>query len=694
MQKVESEYKKTIPKYEAKTFKRYVNDQITPKNYYNSNISKNRNYFPSSEEEKTNSKSNYKISDINKTTSSRYKFTAKMGENNQFSNSQNLFKDIDIRPDSYKHKALNQENSSIKSHRAYISLNSIIQGRNSNSKLQNNVSKISSDNNQNFSNHKSQNIMDSNSKDAIKENIIYKYNDKNIYNTNNQISNKYYTNLSSKKNQLNPNGNFRHYWAKTGSFTQENDNSLKMNFNSSRRKNYDAKAIMDYKNRKELSKTDDKKYAKNSMYKMERKEYNLSINIKRNYMNKINDFKGNQNSQILNKKDIISIIPTAKGRNEINDYKKKSSKDISKRPDTNKIRKISLLNVSNLLNNNNSNANTNTNTNTNINNNSNANNINESSQKNIPEKTNHSFYEIKSLTKESLIQNNDFIIPKTKKISMRLNNYNTLDLSAIKKSESNLKTYISKYSEINSCKNKLDNSRRNKNDLMGRKLHLCDLNKCLINEGKIYLMSKENKKTNLEQIIKNDNIDNNYIKEKKDINSNLYIGGIKIKNIQIKKQEDINGRNRNKIIEIINKRNNSIRIRNNSLSISKIYKFRTSDIISYNLSYVPETKEDKNKNNKIKGNDKKKINLFLKNLNYKTYEEDLKPDMENNKYKYKYKAKKIGRRNGNLKQQIGVRITLFNSVKNERKRYYYMNFFYSENLRNQDSLSKENEFYF
>ena len=688
MQKVE--YKKTIPKYEVNTFKRYGYDQNSPKYYYNSNSSKNKNYFPSSEEEKTNSKSNYKISDISKTTSSRYKFTTKMGANNQFSNSQNLFNDIDTRPDSYKLKTLNQENSSIKSNRAYISLNSLIQGRNSNSKTKNYFPKMGSDikNKQNYSNHKSQNLIDCNSNDTIKENIYNKNNDKYIYNTTYKIS-KYYTNLSSKIIENDSNVNNSHHGAKIGSIIQENDTNEKMILNTSRRKNYDTKTIMDYKNKNEISKTDDKKYSKNSMYQMERRENNLSINIKRNSMKKINDFRGGQNSKNLKKKDIISIIPNTKGRNEINELKKNIYKDISKRPDMNKIKKISLISVSNLLNNNNSNANTNNTI-------SNTNNLNESSQKNITEKTNHSFYEVKSLTKESPNQKNDSIIPKTKKITMRLGSSNTFDLTTTKKAETNLKTDLRKFNEISSTKNKLDNNRRNKNNLKERKINLCELNKCLINEGKIYLLTKENNKTNLEKMVKNDMIlGNNYIKEKKEINSNLYRDSIKIKNIQIKKQEDSNGRNRNKIIEIINKRNNSIRARNESLSQSKIYKFRISDIISYNLSYIPGPKEDKNNNNnnKIKGKNKKKINIFLKNLNCKLYEEDLKPDMENNKYKFKYKVKKIGRRNGNLKPQIGVRITLFNVVQPERKRYYYMNFFYSENLRNH-SLSKENEFYF
>ena len=686
MQKVE--YKKTIPKYEVNTFKRYGYDQISPKYYYYSNSSKNKNYFPSSEEEKTNSKSNYKISDINKTTSSRYKFTTKMGANNQFSNSQNLFNDIDTRPDSYKLKTLNQENSSIKSNRAYISLNSLIQGRNSNSKTKNYFPKMGSDikNKQNYSNHKIQNLIDCNSNDIVKENIYNKNNDKYIYNTTYKIS-KYYSNLSSKIIENDSNVNNSHHGAKIGSIIQENDTNEKMILNTSRRKNYETKTIMDYKNKNEISKTDDKKYSKNSMYQMERRENNLSINIKRNSMKKINDFRGGQNSKNLKKKDIISIIPNTKGRNEINELKKNIYKDISKRPDMNKIKKISLISVSNLLNNNNSNVNIN-------NTNSNTNNLNESSQKNITEKTNHSFYEVKSLTKESPNQKNDSIIPKTKKITMRLGSNNTFDLTTTKKAETNLKTDLRKFNEISSTKNKLDNNRRNKNNLKERKINLCELNKCLINEGKIYLLTKENNKTNLEKMIKNDMIiGNNYIKGKKEINNNLYRDSIKIKNIQIKKQEDNNGRNRNKIIEIINKRNNSIRARNESLSQSKIYKFRTSDIISYNLSYIPGPKEDKNKNNnnKIKGKNKKKINIFLKNLNCKLYEEDLKPDMENNKYKYK--VKKIGRRNGNLKPQIGVRITLFNVVQPERKRYYYMNFFYSENLRNH-SLSKENEFYF
>ena len=48
------DYKKIIPKYKDSLYKKQNNDDISPKNY---NISKQRNYFASSEE-KTHSRTN------------------------------------------------------------------------------------------------------------------------------------------------------------------------------------------------------------------------------------------------------------------------------------------------------------------------------------------------------------------------------------------------------------------------------------------------------------------------------------------------------------------------------------------------------------------------------------------------------------------------------------------------------------
>ena len=82
---------------------------------------------------------------------------------------------------------------------------------------------------------------------------------------------------------------------------------------------------------------------------------------------------------------------------------------------------------------------------------------------------------------------------------------------------------------------------------------------------------------------------------------------------------------------------------------------------------MPKIREEKIKNKKFNSN--KKL-LALKNLNSKTFEEDFPLKIKS------YKRYKI------LKPQISVRMTLFNIAKPERERYYFVNFFYSENIRN------------
>ena len=100
-------------------------------------------------------------------------------------------------------------------------------------------------------------------------------------------------------------------------------------------------------------------------------------------------------------------------------------------------------------------------------------------------------------------------------------------------------------------------------------------------------------------------------------------------------------------------------------------KFKANKINSYSLNYISNIKPEKNKKNKKFVSNKKL--MTLKNLNYKTFEEDFPLKLKNYK-RYKYTKY--------LKPQISVRITLFNIEKLERKRYFHVNFFYSENIRN------------
>jgi hypothetical protein len=70
------------------------------------------------------------------------------------------------------------------------------------------------------------------------------------------------------------------------------------------------------------------------------------------------------------------------------------------------------------------------------------------------------------------------------------------------------------------------------------------------------------------------------------------------------------------------------------------------------------------------------------NINYKSFEED---------FPLKIRCYKRYKLNKNLKPQISVRITLFNVLKPERERYFVVNYFYSENIRN--PIITENDFF-
>ena len=92
MRKLDNHNLNPIPKYGAGTYSRYYNST----KYYNTNSSKHRNYYPSSEDEKTNSKSNNFLLEKNKSTNIKNKYDIKINScSNTFCKSQKFFNDYD-----------------------------------------------------------------------------------------------------------------------------------------------------------------------------------------------------------------------------------------------------------------------------------------------------------------------------------------------------------------------------------------------------------------------------------------------------------------------------------------------------------------------------------------------------------------------------------------------------------------------
>ena len=79
----------------------------------------------------------------------------------------------------------------------------------------------------------------------------------------------------------------------------------------------------------------------------------------------------------------------------------------------------------------------------------------------------------------------------------------------------------------------------------------------------------------------------------------------------------------------------------------------------------------------------KENNILLQNLNSKIFEEDF-PIKTNYGRNY--------RKNKQLKPQSALRLTLFKLDKEENERYFFVNIFYSENLRN-PNISNLSDFY-
>jgi len=339
----------------------------------------------------------------------------------------------------------------------------------------------------------------------------------------------------------------------------------------------------------------------NSNTKINNTSYDLHNNKKEQinksplHFSNINNLNISNISNRNNNLNVIPIIPNSKYR------KKNEPKEIidNKLNNVKKNRKLSFINVS-----------------------KNNQNLEGSYQRH-----NHSFFEVKSLTK-------DFSSDKKNNLSINIKNNNSrvnyLYPDKIKEASITKTINTSKDNNNKNYKNKVLNINYNINNNIN----------LIINSKKIKYIPKNN------EFILNKN-------------------KISLKNISSNRLIKTNIRN-----EITPKKN----------SLQKINK-----INSYFFSYIPKTKKEMTK---LRHKKKKKLNkenkLLLQNLNSKIFEED---------FPIKIKYNRIYRINRQLKPQIALRLTLFKLEKEENERYFFVNIFYSENIR-YPSINNKSEFYF
>lgn len=338
---------------------------------------------------------------------------------------------------------------------------------------------------------------------------------------------------------------------------------------------------------------------------------------------------------------------------------------------------------------------------------------------NFVEKNNHSFYEVKSFSKDTANQRNV------------KNKYNNVIINAIskKKSEDDVKKKMNNENKLKFKSNKNSNdyyikendlTKEDRLKLRTRKINLTELNSCIKNEGKIFIIQKEkskktsNNNNNQSEISNNKeniNININYNKSRMNkINNNAFAHSYTSNVDAIKSEPKIKlNMDKNKLnalqnikkIEKIYDKNPKIIINNNftkkisnfvmeqptkkskcrKTSISSIYieKYKSKPIhikkssTNY-ISYIPSTK-DKKLSIKIKKKKKRKYSrqnmIQLMNIGNKSFQEDFP-------FKYNSYMSKI---NKILKPQIAFRTSLFAKKKQEKEKYYIVNFFYSENIK-------------
>ena len=290
----------------------------------------------------------------------------------------------------------------------------------------------------------------------------------------------------------------------------------------------------------------------------------------------------------------------------------------------------------------------------------------------------------------SNIMNTDKNSSLNKNYSLRIIKYSSNDLQKTK--NMNHKSNIVNNYNNNILKKSIEKNEKKNNSI--REVNLNKLNSSIKNDKKIYIIEKKINKdkdeiknnsilSNRENLhIKNEN--NDYINKGRYHKNNI----INFNEAEYKVKKDkiqlgMNDKN-NKLIKDNIKVNNNfinegskprINLRKNSsmlLNSKKYNKNRIEKIKIDCFSYIPFSKEKKLSIKKLKKSKKKysKLNTIqLFNIQEKIYDEDFPIKLKKNKGKV-------------LKPQISLRLSLFGIKKPERNKYYIVNLFYSENLRN------------
>ena len=496
------------------------------------------------------------------------------------------------------------------------------------------------------SNQSSNNTQYSNSTISNSHNI------KNNWNNNSQtfIKNKNNNTLNSNHNRTKSNvlndkiRNLQHKKNNDEKFTSNNSNN-----NQTYNNNYTIYALNQRNDDKsyklKVNKTCyNKEFYNYKINKGEIKNQSPTINISKESINKNNnDYVSNGKKKIMQ----IKIL-----NNKIINHNRILS---PKAGNINRIKKISLGNISNL-------------------NDSNFNN-------------NHSFYERKSFSKDKLqdknSQLNQLNIIQTKKKEIIIRNNNN-DNKCLYKFNSNYHD-----NKINNSNQKKENLFQRSNSNKLNNVYKEEKNENILKKG----ISKNNSKNNIK--INDDNKrEVKSTKENIDTNNINFIYNIK-NNIKIR-PETIN--NESKVMNMNNDNISVVNLNNINKSKYKSLKVNHNNLTNINLnqktkkinilnkkekkisinksksnifSFIPKPNNYKNtfkgKSKKIKKVFSKKNLIQLNNINNKFYQEDI-INKENNE--------------DILKPQISVRLTLFSSKAEKKGKYFYVNIFYSENIRN------------
>ena len=693
-------YQPNLPHYDSEIYGRY-NNYPNRYNYLPKQINNSINEFLS-DEENINPNGFYFLTDKNGSTNNE-KFANKLILNTPYSFSNSGTNIIEINPlFGFMKKKEN---------------NNILLTRKNDERIINNKAKM-------------------NSNDGIKK-------DCNIFN--NDIKNNYKLKKKFSSivigNNLNENENFSFYNnINNNSYSCYNHQYIKSNSHRINNQSKNSYLIKDYNTKHEYNKKypyditnkeikfDSYTYNNGKCITISEKDilYNNIDNTNYNYL-KTAEMINNKNrnmTNIHNKTNLIKIVKNIKSTNKkiLKAYRPPINKNISHSKietfdNKNKFKRINSQNVNRIngkiiridINNSNNNILTSKpeeNKNIKVNNLVNFQNHNENNHG----KNNHSFYEIRSVSKDLFNQNNN--------IQSKSNNNEIINI-VYKNNKNNIfdKTNKEKIKKISNSSINENISVKDKLNQKPKLINFAKLNEYLKNkEGKSYNIQKKISK-NINNIGNNSKLQMNYPNSMKEsintINSNLnynynnFLVQDKMKkekkniivkidrlksnnckeNLPLKKNVQINN-NEKKLIkcnenikQLNNKHINSKENSGNVLCLDKpnLSNIRNIRIIdSTSFSYFPFVKDNKlnNKNNNknIKKSKKlysKKNIIQLNNINKKTYEEDF-PLIINNNFKIL---------NNLLKPQISFRIALFGNNVPEYEKYFLVNTFFSANMR-------------